>query len=111
MVSDGNGIRDEAVVEVSPAQIPTEDGETVQVINGQLQVVSTDTESLPGEPAASATKGEWVDYCVALGADRHYLEHETVHLESDDDAQVTGQETHEPFTIADLKDLAHDLRG
>ena len=51
MASDGNGLADEAQVTLNdvPAGLPA---------------------SVPDRPADSAPKAKWVDYVVALGADR-----------------------------------------
>jgi hypothetical protein len=73
--TDSNGLNDEVIAE----------------LNAPPAEASTDApRTLPDRPAASAARGEWVDYCVALGAHRARLEGQTAHY--DPDAEVTRTE-------------------
>lgn len=63
-------------------------------------------DSIPTKPKGNADRAEWVDYCVALGADRHYLNHATRHAVGSEQVEVHGQ-----ADIDDLQSLAASLGG
>ena len=87
------------------------EGMTFAVENGgRVQVEDGSQPGLDSAPSKSAERAKWVDYCVSLGADRNYLENETEHIvDATPGAEVV--ETHEAFSVADLKNLAETLGG
>jgi hypothetical protein len=66
-----------------------------------------DLPSIPDRPADSAAKAEWVDYAVALGADRTYIDGDTEHYDENDEAYHTDS----GLTVSDLRELADRLGG
>lgn len=64
-------------------------------------------DPIPDRPADGATKAKWVDYCVALGADRTFLISDTEHF----DAEAGEPVTEPALTRDDLIDLADRLGG
>jgi hypothetical protein len=73
MATDDNRMTDEVSAELNPADDPGP-------AEGQ-------PDPIPPRPADGAAKAKWVDYCVALGAERAFLLGETEHY--DPDAEVT----------------------
>jgi hypothetical protein len=66
-----------------------------------------DPDPLPDKPDDTSDRDEWVDYVVALGADRNFVENETEHWDSRTEAYVT-----EPaLETEQLKALAERLGG
>lgn len=62
-------------------------------------------DSIPARPTDGASKEKWVDYAVALGADRTFLTEDTTH------AADTGPVTKPALTRAELIKLADRLGG
>lgn len=65
-----------------------------------------DIPEIPKRPSDTAAAADWVEYCVALGADKHYLTETTQHTVDSD-----SFEEHTPLTRAELKELATNLGG
>lgn len=72
MTTSDNGMSDEIRVELNPTGSEPDRG--------------PQPNPIPDRPADGAPKLAWVDYVVALGADRTFVSEETVH--SDGDRQV-----------------------
>jgi hypothetical protein len=86
-------------------------GRTFSVdVDGRVEVEDGSLPALGDRPAKSADRGAWLDYCVSLGADRHFLDNETEHVH---DATPGGEvvETSAPFSKDELIDLANSLGG
>lgn len=64
-------------------------------------------KALPRRPADSASKTDWVDYCVVLGADRGVLVGDTQHWDAAREEYVPSQELKKPQLI----ELADSLGG
>lgn len=62
----------------------------------------------PARPADDADDAAWVDYCVALGADREFLTCDTEHWTGDHHGHLV---TLPPVTGLDLRALAENLGG
>lgn len=76
----------------------------------QVHVNGTDVNTLeqtPDRPVAGAPKSEWIDYVVALGADRAFLLGNTVHFDAARSEHVPG----EAFSRTELTELADRLGG
>lgn len=110
MGTDKNQVRDSADVRLEDPT-PVGEGKTFAVDN-EVRVVAEDGSEPPldGRPAKGAGRDAWVDYCVALGADRHYLENDTVHIV---DATPGNEvvEDHAPLSVSDLREYADRLGG
>src|SRR5215218_5507023 len=100
--------------------MPTEDNDRVDEVAVSLNGDNdpdqdhVDLPRIGKRPADSAAKGEWVDYCVALGADRHYLENLTEHYDGTayvDGVEQAVYEQHPALTKEELVDLADRLGG
>ena len=63
MTTDDSGITDEVKVELNPEDEPAAS------IEARL---AQQEPPLPSRPADSAPRSAWVDYCIALGADRFH---------------------------------------
>jgi hypothetical protein len=85
--TDGNGLRDELTA------LLTGPGATASTVSTR--------------PALDAPKAAWVDYCVALGADRAHLEGGTAHWSDTAGGHVEA----EAPTKAGLIELADRLGG
>jgi hypothetical protein len=98
-VADGTGLTDEVITELNPLPEPERERKVRELYQ---------EPPLPSRPADSAAKGDWVNYCVALGADASIAE-DTEHWEGDKD---TGQRvTVKALTKAELIELADRLGG
>ncbi|GIE35902.1 hypothetical protein Ait01nite_089470 [Actinoplanes italicus] len=85
-MSDSAGLTDEVLV----------------VVNGGAR-----SNAIPDRPADTAAKAVWVDYVVALGADRTFVTGATDHYDEKQGAVVT-----EPgMTVGQLIELAGRLGG
>jgi hypothetical protein len=93
------GLEDVAEVALNAADA---DAETTARLQGAEHVP---TAPLPSRPAASASKGEWVEYVEALGADRRFLDGESEHWTGAGYAAATG------LTVEELQALASWLGG
>lgn len=111
MATENNQMSDEVTI----TQRGGPDGEVTVTYGAQ-------PEPLPNRPADGAPKAKWVDYVVALGADRDYVEGNTDHwdaeaalaLDPDDPALDffgSGYVTHSGLTVPELRDLADRLGG
>jgi hypothetical protein len=60
---------------------------------------------LPARPGPSASKGEWVEYVEALGADRQFIEGDSEHWAGGRYAKASG------LTVDELQALASWLGG
>ena len=92
-MTDSAGLSDEVIAELNP---PPEGPPRP----GQL-------DPLPERPADSASKAKWVDYVIALGADRGFVEGDTEHYDAIEEAMVTLP----GLTRDELQDLADRLMG
>jgi hypothetical protein len=76
---------------------------------------ATETNRIPDRPADNAPQATWVDYCVALGAQRGDLENDTTHYVSgtgiDAPPDPAPTYTSPAYTTPELKDLADRLGG
>lgn len=90
-MSDSSGLTDEVNAEVNSSSSAPDHGPQASPI--------------PDRPADGASKDAWVDYVVALGADRTYVTGETEHF--DRDAYVIDP----GLTRAQLIELADRLGG
>lgn len=92
MATDENALTDEVVIE----------------LNGKL-VGTVEMPPIPDRPDDASDRDEWVEYVVALGADRNFVEAETAHWEGDPD---NGEYVLAPaLETEQLKDLAKRLGG
>jgi hypothetical protein len=116
MPVENSGLSDEVSVELNPAEVSS---------------APAATPPLPSRPADSAPKSAWVDYVVALGADRgvaedtrHYDPRGTERLELEDfvggydgepaeavRVDVGGYATRKALTRVELIELADRLGG
>lgn len=102
MSSDSSGLRDE----VHAALDNPDDDPGFEVFEAARG--NTDqAEPVPGRPADGAPKWKWVDYCVALGADRTFISENTEHY----DDEHGGMVTESALARDDLIDLADRLGG
>lgn len=92
MANDGAGLSDEVQADLNPADEPAPEGRS---------------DPIPDRPADGAAKAKWVDYVVALGADRDFISGDTEHY----DAGADGMVTLPALTRDDLRDLADRLGG
>jgi hypothetical protein len=122
VTTDESGITDEVKVELNPKDEPAASTEAR---------LAQQEPSLPSRPADSASKSAWVDYVVALGADRSVAEdlryydargRERLEVEDfvggyDDEpaeavqVDVGGYTTRKALTRAELIELADRLGG
>jgi len=106
MTSDVNGLRDEVHIRV------TGDEETAGRLGEALAAAlngprTPQTPQLPGRPDNDAPRKDWVEYVVALGADRTYVTGTTRHYSSE-----AGRHLAEPgLTREQLIPLANRLGG
>lgn len=108
MSTDNNKMTDEFDVALGSSGDDDQPAMTTQVTaEGRVERVENGTLEPIGDTPTSERKSDWVDYCVKLGADRHYLTTETEHgIEGSDDVEV-----HKPLTLKELQTLASDLGG
>lgn len=88
MTADSAGLTDEIFVEVNG------------IAHGQLA-------PLPDRPAGGAGEEVWIDYVVALGADREFVSGDTDHFDVAEGSVITEPGLTEPELIA----LADRLGG
>jgi hypothetical protein len=79
------------------------DGVQVHVNGADVDTVA----QIPDRPADDAPDSEWVDYVVALGADRAFLVGETEHYDADFGERVPGA----ALSRTELAELASRLGG
>lgn len=91
MSSDSSGLADEVISDLNPSDPEPDRG---------LQPAP-----IPDRPADGAGKDAWVDYVVALGADRPFVTADTEHFDGE------GYTTEPSFTRAQLIQLADRLSG
>lgn len=96
--------------------VPTHDRYRDQAAMGlqreQERIADVEARRLPERPAQSADKAEWVDYCVALGADKRDLTKTTKHnVTLPDQAEVLDVYVSPEYTKDELVDLADRLGG
>jgi hypothetical protein len=91
--TDGSGIRDTAQAELNPPDDPGPAEEQ--------------PAALPDRPTDGAKKDKWVDYVVALGADRRAVTGNTEHW----DDELGGHVATEALSREDLINLADALGG
>jgi hypothetical protein len=109
MGTDGAKLGDDFAVELNAPPLP--EGVTAHVVEGKVLYVEAEPVEEVGEaPSKSADRETWVDYCVRLGADRHFLDNDTEHFIDATPGQVKIEE-HPALTVADLKELAKSLGG
>jgi hypothetical protein len=89
--NDGSGLSDEVHAELNPTGSDPDRG--------------PQADPIPERPAASADKAAWVDYVVALGADRTFVTEDTEHFDGVEYGIEPG------FTRQQLIDLADRLGG
>lgn len=111
MASDSSKMGDDAVVELSSGDVASlrlaEEGMTTGAVDGKIVVMEDGTlPSLGERPASDAKIGEWVKYCVSLGADKTFLTKKTEHNDGDDNIVEEP-----PYSIEELRELATDLGG
>lgn len=99
MASDSNTRLDGAVVELNG-----------EVVHGEHTGQGYDNLPALERPADSAGKAAWVDYAVALGADRTYLEGDTEHTAYDQGGNPEYV-TSPGLTKPELVELADRLEG
>lgn len=91
--TDASGMTDEVSAELNPA--------------GPEPDYGSQPESVPERPADGASRAKWVDYVVALGADRAFVTSDTEHHDA-----ATGRTVTEPALGRDeLIELADRLGG
>jgi hypothetical protein len=109
MAEDRSGISDSARAEVNPTDTDDTPIEDLDPDWDDVEIARRQTEQpppIPDRPADGATKAKWVDYCVALGADRTFLTSDTEHNDG------TGTIVTEPaLTRDELIELADRLGG
>lgn len=86
-----SGLRDDLVAELNPA--------------GPEPDYGPQPEPIPARPADGAAKDAWVDYVVALGADRTFVTMDTEHFDG------TGYAAEPGLSRAGLIALADRLGG
>jgi hypothetical protein len=73
---------DDVRAEVNPTDTDDTPIEDLDPDWDQEEIARRQTEqppAIPDRPADGAAKAKWVDYCVALGADRTFLTEDTEH--------------------------------
>lgn len=90
MSTNDSGLRDQVVVELNPAD---------------PEPARDQPDPIPARPATGDSKSAWVDYVVALGADRTFVTADTEHFGGIDYGIEPG------FTRQQLIDLADRLGG
>lgn len=119
---DEGGLTDQDVsVELSSERVvPQHDrfAEQMSLVVGgsdEEREAATEANRIPDRPADNAAHAKWVDYCVALGAQRGDLEYETVHYVSgtgiDAPPNPAPTYTSPAYETAELKELANRLGG
>jgi hypothetical protein len=111
MGTDNSENKDDFTVELNETVPPPPEGMTYASVDGK-RVLSEDGSQPPlsKRPGKSASRSDWVDYAVSLGADRHYLENDTEHIvDATPGSEVV--ETHDLLSVSDIKDLAERLGG
>lgn len=108
-MADKNKMEDDFAVDAAE-DMPAE-GMTFAVQGGARVLVEDGSQpSLPDRPAKSADRAKWVDYAVSLGADREFLENDTVHVrDATPGAEVVDEEP--AFTVPEIMDLVEGLGG
>jgi hypothetical protein len=91
MSNDSSGLSDEVHAEINPTGPGPDNG--------------PQPEPIGDRPADGASTAAWVDYCVALGADRTFLTEETGHFDGG------GYARESKFGRGDLIALADRLGG
>jgi hypothetical protein len=91
MSNDSSGLSDEVAAEVNPTGSEPDNG--------------VQADPIPDRPADGAAKDAWVDYVVALGADRTFVTETTEHFDRDAYVLEPG------LTRAQLAELADRLGG
>lgn len=92
MSHDNAGLTDEVNTELNPTS-PNPD-------------YGPQPDPLPDRPSDGASVEKWVEYVVALGADRTYLTETTTHQDGPNEYRIVP-----PFKRADLIALADHLGG
>lgn len=91
MSTNDSGLRDDVSADLNPSGSRPDNG--------------PQPAPIPDRPAAGASKDVWVDYVVALGADRTFVTTDTEHFDGDGYAIEPG------LTRPQLIDLADRLGG
>jgi hypothetical protein len=81
--------------------------EVITALNTEPDEATGRPSGIPVRPAGNADRGTWIEYVVALGADRAYVSGSTEHYSSE-----TGQvDTHPGLGRGELIQLADRLGG
>lgn len=91
-MADGAGLTDGVKVELNPEPDPG--------VPGPNHV------DLPERPSDSAKRDKWAAYLVALGADEHFINNETEHVQEDGTVLTSPA-----LSRAELVELADKLGG
>src|SRR3954468_22954913 len=92
MATNDSGMRDSTRAELNPTDTEDTPIEELDPDWDQDEIARRQTEQpdpIPARPADGAAKAKWVDYCVALGADRTFLTSDTEHYDADANDVVT----------------------
>ena len=96
-MSDTGGLTDDVDADVNPTGGDTPAGEL---------------PSVPARPSDGAPKAAWIDYAVALGADREALTGEREHWdEQGGDSENGGYVPGRALTRNEIRDVADSLGG
>lgn len=115
---DDNEIRDDAQIELTGERVEESHDrymaqQEIMVVQEAERLTEVEARRMPDRPAEGASKPAWVDYCVALGAQREDLEEETSHHVTGrgEAPDILGEYVSAPYTKDELVALADRLGG